>query len=161
LIVYFGTTSAYGSVPTFGFSRNVLPGQSISMFQQGTTTNNLVESLAPVINSPFALHYATVTPAAYVFPAPHRVWDSGVDLMAKYDASSNSFYIFASPRGSESETSIQATFSLAGNYSGAIPVKCACSPTTTTGTVNVSNHQFTDTFAHAYDVHVYGPIPNY
>lgn len=160
MIVYFGTTSNYGSVPTFGFSQNRLPNQSISMFGQASITNNLVQSLAPVINSPFALHYASVTPAAYVFPTRHRVWDSGVDVMAKYDASSNSFYIFASPRGSESQTNVQATFSLAGNYSGVVPVTCACSPTTTTGTVSVSNHRFTDTFAHSYDVHVYGPIPN-
>ena len=160
MIVYFGTTSNYGSVPTFGFSQNRLPNQSISMFGQASITNNLVQSLAPVINSPFALHYASVTPAAYVFPTPHRVWDSGVDLMAKYDASSNSFYIFASPRGSESQTNVQATFSLAGDYSGVVPVTCACSPTTTSGTVSVSNHRFTDTFAHSYDVHVYGPIPN-
>jgi hypothetical protein len=160
LIIYFGTTSNYGSEATFGFSQDVLSGQSISMYQQGKATNALVHQLAPVINSPFALNYASVSPTAYVFPTPYLVWSDGIDIMAKYDASSNSFYIFATPRGSESQTNINATFTVAGNYSGPIPVTCACSPAQSTGTVTVSNHTFSDTFAHAWDVHIYGPIPN-
>jgi hypothetical protein len=44
----------------------------------------------------------------------------------------NGNYIFASPRGSESQANIQTTFTLvAGNYSGSVPVTCACSPTQT------------------------------
>ena len=160
LIIYFGTTSNYGSEATFGFSQEVLPGQSISMYQQGKTTNTLVQKLAPVINSPFALDYASVTPTAYVFPTPYVAWSSGIDIMAKYDASSNSFYIFASPRGSESQTHINATFTIAGDYSGPIPVTCGCSPAQSTGTVTVTNRTFSDTFAHTSDVHIYGPIPN-
>jgi hypothetical protein len=170
LIIYFGTTSNYGSGPTFGFSREALPGQAISMYTQGKATNTLVHNLAPIINSPFALDYASVTPAGYTFPTPHRVWDNGIDVMTKYytggtysnssGSFSNGFYIFASPRAAESQTNIQATFKLAGDYSGLIPVTCACSPTETTGAVIVSNHEFTDTFAHAADVHIYGPIPN-
>jgi hypothetical protein len=160
MVIYFGTTSNYGSVPTFGFSQNVLPGQSISMYKQGKSTNTVVQQFAPIINSPFALNYASVTPAAYVFPTPHRVWSSGIDVMAKYDASSNSFYIFATPRGSESQTNINAKFTIGGNYSGSIPVTCACSPPQSGGSVTVSNHTFSDTFAHAWDTHIYGPIPN-
>jgi hypothetical protein len=158
LIIYFGTTSKYGSVSTFGFSKSVLSGQSVSMYNQAKSTNNLVHDLAPVINSPFALHYASVTPAAYTFPTQHIVWDAGIDAMTKYY--NGGFYIFASPRGSETLTNVPATFTLAGNYSGPVPVTCACSPGSTTGTVSVTNHQITDTFAHAWDVHIYGPIPN-
>ena len=73
---------------------------------------------------------------------------------------SNGFYIFASPRGSETLTNIPATFTLAGNYSGPVPVICACSPGETAASANVTNHQLTDRFAHASDVHIYGPIPD-
>jgi hypothetical protein len=160
MLIYFGTTSNYGSGPTFGFSQGILAGQSTSMFNQAKATDALVHSLAPVINSPFALGYASSNLPGYTFPTPHLVWDNGLDLMAKYDSAANAFYVFASPRGAESQSNIQATLTIAGNYSGTVPMTCACSPTQTTGSVTVSNHQFTDTFAHATDVHIYGPIPN-
>jgi hypothetical protein len=159
LIVYFGTTSNFGSESTFGFSQNVLPGQSISMYAQAKATDTLVNNLAPIINSPFALGYASVTPAAYVFPTPHLVWDSGIDLMAKYytggaysnssGSFSNGFYLFASPRGSESQKNINATFTTADGYSG---------PVTVVGenrTVQATHGVFTDVFATGSTIHIY------
>ena len=50
-ILYFGTTSNFGSVPTFGFSQSILPGQTISMYNQAKATNTLIKNLAPM-NTP-------------------------------------------------------------------------------------------------------------
>ena len=172
LLVYFGTTSNYGSGSTFGFSQNVLPGQSISMYAQGADTNKLVENLAPIINSPFALNYASVTPAGYTFPTEDLGWKStpGIDVSTKYYTGGsftnsngtfgNGFYIIASPRASESATNIAATFTIPGNYSGPVNVIDASTGAPTTSTLTVSNHKITDTFAHAYDTQIIGPIPN-
>jgi hypothetical protein len=61
----------------------------------------------------------------------------------------NGFYIFAVPRGSETQTNIQATFTTADGYTG---------PVTVIGenrTVQATNGAFTDTFAHTSTVHIY------
>jgi hypothetical protein len=117
------------------------------MYDQAKATDALVTSLAPVINSPFALGYAAVTPGAYVFPAPAQPLASGIDIMAKY--SGGGFWIFASPRGSETQANISATFTTADGYSG---------PVTVAGenrTVQATGGQFTDTFATGATVHIY------
>ena len=172
MVIYFGTTSNYGSEATFGFSQNVLPGQSISMYTQGQDTNTLVENLAPIINSPFALDYASVSPAGYTFPTEDLGWTNtpGIDVMTKYYTGGsftnpsgtfgNGFYIIASPRASESATNIAATFKIPGNYSGPVNVIDASTGAPSESTLTVSNHQITDTFAHAYDTQIIGPIPN-
>ena len=72
MILYFGTTGSYES--TFGFDPAVESGQTVSMETQAQDTNTLVENVAPIINAPFALNYASVTPAGYTFPAlPSRL----------------------------------------------------------------------------------------
>lgn len=172
MVIYFGTTSNYGSESTFGFSQSVLPGQSISMYTQGQDTNTLVENLAPIINSPFALNYASVSPAAYTFPTEDLGWSNtpGIDVMTKYYTGGsftnssgtfgNGFYIIASPRAAETATNVAATFKIPGNYSGPVNVIDTSTGAPTKSTLTVSNHQITDTFAHAYDTHIIGPIPN-
>jgi hypothetical protein len=158
-LMYFGTTSRYGDGSTFGFSQTVLPGQATSMYNQAIATDGMVKNLAPVINSPFALNYASVTPAGYTFPAPHLVWDNGIDVMTKYYTGgsysnstgnfANGLYIFSSVRGSETQKNITATFKTADGYTG---------PVTVVGenrTVQATNGIFSDTFASASTVHVY------
>jgi hypothetical protein len=158
-LMFFGTTSNFGSVPTFGFSQTVLPGQSVSMYAQAAATDALIKNTAPIINSPFALHYASVTPSGYVFPAKHAVWDNGVDIMSKYytggsysNASGtfgNGFYIFSSVRGSATQANVHATFTTADGYSG---------PVTVVGenrSLTATNGVFSDTFAKASDIHIY------
>lgn len=146
-VLYFGTTSDEGCGATFGFCTNVLPGQTISDYQQAVNTDAEVASLAPVLNSPFAVGYVKVTPAAYSFPTPDIALTSGIDVMAK--SYNGGFYVFATPRGSESQSNIQATFTTADGYTG---------PVTVVGenrTVQATNGVFTDTFAHGSTVHIY------
>lgn len=176
-ILYFSTTSNYGSESTFGFSQTPLAGQSISMFTQGQNTNGLVANLAPVIHAPFALGYATVSPTAYVFPVPLAcpalsIFDgwttTGIDIMAKYYTGgsytngagtfSNGFYIFATYRGDESATNISATFTTASGYSGivyAINADGGSSSYATSYTLSAAAGVFTDTFAKGSSVRIY------
>ena len=171
MLIYFGTTGSYES--TFGFDPTVESGEPISMENQAKDTDTLVESLAPIINSPFALHYASVSPAGYSFPTLDLGWSSNpeIDEMTKYYTSGsftnssgtfgNGFYIFASPRSSETATNISATFKIPGTYTGPVNVIDASEGAPTTGTLTVNaNHQITDTFANAYQTQIIGPIPN-
>ena len=74
----------------------------------------------------------------------------------------NGFYIFVSPRASETATNIAATFTIHGNYSGPVHVIDASNGAPTAGTLTVSaKHQITDTFANAYETQIIGPIPNH
>lgn len=158
-ILYFGTTSNYGDGNTFGFSQSVLPGQTISMYDQAKATDTLIKDLAPIINAPFALNYASVSPAGYTFPKAHLVWDNGIDIMTKYytgggfsnaaGSFGDGFYIFSSVRGSESQTNVKATFTVAGQYTGPVTV------VDENRTLQAANGVFSDTFAKATDVHIY------
>lgn len=166
-MLYFGTTSNFGSGSTFGFSESVLSGASVSMYDQAIATNTLVTNLAPLINSPFALNYALVTPAGYVYPASALNYGNGltngIDIMAKWYTGgtysnatgtfSNGFYIFTTVRGSESQSNINATFTLAGSPNKTIPVVGESRNVSTNG-----SGVFTDTFANAYTIHIYGPV---
>lgn len=86
------------------FYQTVQPGQTISIYNQVKATDALVEQLAPVLNSPFALNYVTVKDnAPQDAGLPNYSFGSGVDLtlgglevMAKdYNGQ---FYIFADTR---------------------------------------------------------------
>jgi hypothetical protein len=158
-ILYFGTTSNYGSVPTFGFPKTVLSGQQVSIYAQAKATNTLVTNLARILNSPFALNYASVSPKGYVFPVPHVVFENSIDIMAKYYTGGsfsnaagsfiNGFYVFATVRGSEKQSNVKATFTTADKYTG---------PVTVVGenrTVQATGGVFADTFATAATVHIY------
>jgi len=169
MLIWFGATE---NTSTFGFSPTPQTGFTVSDATQATHTNKLVESLARLINSPFADRYVSTSHGGYIFPTPDRTIGSGsqMDVMAKYYSGSGfsnssgrfgtGFYILATPRGPEAGANIPVTFRIRGNYSGTVPYICACSPSRSSGTVSVSNHQFTDTFAKASDVHIYGPFPN-
>ena len=160
MLIYFGTTSHYGTQSTFGFGQNILPGASISMFNQAIALHTLVKNLAPIINSPFALSYASVTPVGYVFPTfKNYSLTNGIDIMAKWYTGgtytnstgtfNNGFYIFTTVRGSELQTNIRATVTIAdANATTAMVVGEGRS-------IPISNRQFTDTFANAYTTHIY------
>src|SRR5262249_40676281 len=79
-IIYFNHCfggPANGSQDNFAnaYFRRVQSGQTISIYNQAKATNALVKQLAPVINSPSAVGYVTVNPAAGQF--------AGFDTMAK------------------------------------------------------------------------------
>jgi hypothetical protein len=163
-LLYFGTTSNYGSGSTFGFSQSILSGASISMFNQAIATHALVKNLAPILNSPFALGYASVIPVGYVFPTPHLSLINGIDIMSKYynggsysnatGTFGNGLYIFATVRGSEAQANISATFTIKNTGKTSVPVVGEDRNVTVTN----GGSQFTDTFANAYTVHIYGPF---
>ena len=150
-LLYFGTTSDFGSSSTFGFSTSTLPGQSVSMYSQAQATNGLVTQLAPVINSPTALGYFTVTPPPVVISAVAE--DSGIDATAKYytggGALADGFYIFATTRESGTAANIAATFTTMDRYTGAVTVVGE------SRTVQAANGVFSDTFALGSTVHIY------
>jgi hypothetical protein len=169
MLLYFYS----GSAPsTAGFPTTSVGGTT--MAAQGAATDGLVQNLAPIINSPFALNFATNNAGGYVFPTEHLVLDNGLDMSVHYYTGSpftNSagtfspgFYIIVAPRGSESQTMPQTyTFTLPTTDStptGTIQDVCACSPTQSTGSVNYnsSTHSFTDTFKKVSDVHIIGPF---
>jgi hypothetical protein len=162
-LMYFGTTSNFGSASTFGFGTSILPGASVSMATQATATNGMVANLARILNAPFAVSYATVTPSGYRFPTQNLSLANGIDIMSKWytdgpytnstGSFDNGFYIFTTVRGSEAQSNISATFTLAG-----APSKSGVPVVGEGRTVNIVNGQFTDTFANAYAVHIYGPI---
>jgi hypothetical protein len=163
-ILYFGTTSNFGAGSTFGFETGVLSGASISMYNQAIATHTLVKNLAPIINSPFVLNYASVSPVGYTFPTMNIAWNNGIEIMAKwYNGGSysnstgtfgNGFYIFTDVRGSESQSNISATFTIANTGKTSVPVVGEGRSVTVTN----GGTQFTDTFANAYTVHIYGPF---
>jgi len=113
------------------------PGQTISIYDQMKATNALVKQMAPVINSPFALNYVTVTPAATML--------DGIDVMAKF--SNGQFYIFAMPRTSAVATNISATFTVKSGNSVTVINE--------NRTIPISNGVFTDMFATGNTVHIY------
>jgi hypothetical protein len=150
-IICFSTTSNFSDGSTFGFQTSVQAGQSISMYNQAIATHTRITSLAPVINSPFAQGYFTVTPPPVILNGATP--DSGIDAMAKYYTSggslANGYYIFATTRASETATNIAATFTTADLYTG---------PVTVVGesrTVTAVRGVFSDTFATGATVHVY------
>jgi hypothetical protein len=165
-LLYFGATpqdSACGFPATGGFPPAIQTGQSVAMTTQATNSNGEVLNLAPIINSPFAIGYASVTPVGYVFPTQNLSLTNGIDIMAKWytggpysnstGSFGNGFYIFTTVRGSETQSNINATFTLAGS-----PTKSNIPVVGEGRTVNIASGQFTDTFANAYAVHIYGPI---
>lgn len=173
-ILYFSTTSNFGSGNTFGFSQTPLSGQSISMYTQGKNTNTLVTRLARIINSPFALNYVTVSPAAYNFPvavnnATTSGWSvNGIDVMAKYytggafsgpaGSFTNGFYIFATVRNTQATANVPATFTLADGYTGTIHAINADGGSGSYGTrysLNAANGVFSDTFTAGSSVRIY------
>jgi hypothetical protein len=121
------------------FYRTVQPGQATSIYAQTKATNGLVKQLAPVINSPFAIGFATVSPAATTF--------GGFDIMSKWYKSQ--FYIFAMPRYSSSTANQTATFTLNGITSGIATV------VNENRTIPITSGRFSDSFANGNTIHIY------
>jgi hypothetical protein len=109
------------------------------MYDQIKATNALIKQLAPVINSPTAVNYATVNPEPTAF--------GGIDMVAKY--ADGQIYIITTTKESEGKTNISATFTLADNNAASATV------VNENRTIPISNGVFTDTFANAWTVHVY------
>ena len=124
-------------------------GQTESIYSQTKKTNAAVAALAPVLNSPFALGYATVNPAGWKF-GDGRSYASmfgGFDVMAKY--SSGHFYIFAMPRYSATTTNQTATFTI--KNTGATTAIVIGE----NRSIPITNGVFSDTFANGNTVHIY------
>jgi hypothetical protein len=147
-------------------------GESISIYAQAKADQQLIHGLARIINSPFAVGYATVTPLGYVFPTPGggftaegyalpTLVDNGIDIAVhhysgggfanSYGTFPDGFYIFAGTRASATATNIQATFTIANTGATQVTVinEGRTIPITNGGT------RFVDTFANAHTVHIY------
>ena len=155
-IDYF--TAAYGH--NGGFDPTVQGGQTISVYDQAKATNTLINDLAPILNSPFALGYAKATPHGYSFPVYEKDWlNGGIETMVKWyqggkysngsGTFTNGFYIFATTRSSESATNMSAVFTLSD------PSVTSVNVVGENRSIKVAGGQFADTFANAWSVHVY------
>jgi len=169
LICYFdhsfsgpGTADNNLSDNPSNFYKTTQNGSSVTVYNQVKATDALINQLAPVINSPFALGFASVSPNGYTYPTPTGGFDAtfgyaqqniqnGIELCTHYynrGASADyKFYLFATTRNAKTDTSISATFTVA---SGSVATVINESRT-----INIVAGQFTDVFAHAYDVHIY------
>ena len=130
-----------------GYS-SVRSGQTVSMYNQMKTTQTGIKSLASVISSPFAIGYASVSPARYNYPGsgpyPTAI-ASGIDMMSKWDGSN--FYIFATTSYAQTATNISATFTVAKGTTATVLNESR--------SISIIGGQFTDTFATAATVHIY------
>jgi hypothetical protein len=166
-IIYFDKATA--PCNTFDYATSscgttIQSGNSVSIHTQLVTTDGMIQTFAPEINSPTALSYASVSPAPTTY--------GGIETRSVFDTNtsdcsgaSSCFYVFADTRDAEvangGPTNISATFTLAGHYSGTIPALSQCG-TGSSSSYNVTDtsNQFTDTFANADCTIIYGPIPN-
>jgi hypothetical protein len=175
MLIWFGATQ---NTSTFGFSPTPQTGFTVSDATQGTDTNTLVENLAPIINAPFAIGYASGSNGGYTFPTPdgdigsdRGVLGTGnqLDLMTKYYTGGlfanssgtfgNGYYIFVTGRGTETTTNVPVTLTLpssVANQSVNVIDSSTGAPSRTT--VSVSSHQISFTLAHDYDTYIIGPI---
>lgn len=121
---------------------------SAAVHAQAKTTMARIDTLTPVINSPFALNYVNVTPRGYIFPKYESNWlNGGIEACVHWY--SNQFYIFATTRESQTKTNISATFTLADtNVQIAVVVG-------ENRSIAISNGVFTDVFAKGSTVHIY------
>jgi hypothetical protein len=170
LITYFTNVStAHGQ----GFPTNIASGQTISMFNQGLATNQLIDNLASILNSPFAKGYMTaVSPHGYIFPVYEQNWlNGGIECCVhwyqggSYTPSSgplsgitltNGFYIFAGTRNSKTVTNTSATFTINHGHQPT-NITVLGEGRTITSFVNLGGGSFSfqDTFANAWTVHIY------
>jgi hypothetical protein len=176
MIIYFHHTMSPGIPGSEGPNdflarslRAPINGDSISIWEAIRQVNAEIKALATVINSSFALGFATVSPAGWKFgenlesrtadglviPATLSSKFSGFDVMTKYhdkgtDAD-NKFYIFAMPRYSETLTNQTATFTIKDTGATVVTVL------NEGRTIAITNGgtQFVDTFATATTVHIY------
>jgi hypothetical protein len=153
IIITFADTDQSG-----GFQHSIQGGQTISTYDQGKLTHTLLNNLARILNSPFALGYATVTPHGYLFPTfePSPAnggielcchWYQGGSFTNSSGTFPNGFYIFATTRNSETVTNTSATFTVKSGTTAVVVGESRSIP--------ISAGSFTDTFANAWTVHIY------
>jgi hypothetical protein len=182
---YFGTTTSGidpdpGSQGTFGFSNVVLAGSVIpqfnptsltaTMINQVTITDTMVTALAPVLNSPFALSYASVSPVGYVFPTyighGSTALVNGIDLSTHwYNGGSysnsigtfnNGFYILSTLRGSETQSTVSGTITTHDPNCNGKTVTVVNESRTLTESGSAGMCTFVDTFGYPNNlVHIY------
>jgi hypothetical protein len=142
------------------FFQTIQSGQSVSMYTQATATGTLIKNTAPVINAPFALSYASVSPAGYAFPTATLSLSGGFEVMSKYYTGGsftnssgtfpNGFYVFADGRYGEAATFPKtATFTLADTSATSATVVGE------SRSVSITSGVFTDSFATPQTVHIY------
>ena len=151
-VIYFNDTFAYQG-PGYSFwnmesayYQAVQPGQTVSMYAQVKATDALIKQLAPVLNSPTAIGYATVNNPGYENGATQSLF-SGIEVTAKDD--NGQFYLLTDTRDSETQTNISATFTLADKNATSVTVVGE------NRTIAVTNGVFTDTYATGATVHIY------
>ncbi|HEX7665876.1 MAG TPA: hypothetical protein VF407_15220, partial [Polyangiaceae bacterium] len=152
----------YKTASNFPNTGNYANPSNVSMHAQVKATDALVAQLAPVIASPFALGYLTVTPKPVTCAVPcasdgASVFSTtGIDTATKWytggGALTNGAYVFASPRASEKATNIDATFTVAdASATKAVLVGESAREIT----IDPATHTFKDTFATGLTVHIY------
>ena len=109
------------------------------MYDQVKATDALVEQMAPVLNSPIASGYVTVSPSPTTF--------NGIETAVHYY--NNTFYIFSDTRDSETQHNIPAKFTLNDPNATSVTV------VNENRTIPVVNGSFSDSFANASTVHIY------
>jgi hypothetical protein len=128
-----------GSNPNAGsnmYNCEITPGETLANLVQAVTAVNAeINSLSPVLLSPFANGYVTAA--------------GTVSVMAKYYNST--FYVFAGSGqpGTLPPANQSVTFTLAGSPTGTVTV------VNESRTIALVNGKFTDTFANANTVHIY------
>lgn len=154
------------------FATGTTNPNGISIGAQISQTDALILGLAPIINSPQAINYVTVSPpSGEIQTLPLSVNGNnaftGIDVRAmfyqggsftnKYNATygggpttlQDGFYFIASPRVSENTTNISATFTINdANATGVTVVGEGRS-------IPIVGGKFTDTFASGLTVHIY------
>ena len=133
-----------------------------------TSTKNcigLIQNLAAVLNSPFALSYVSATPHGYAFPVYEADWlNGGIETMAKWYqggsytpasgplsgiAIGDGFYIFACTRYGEANAAVTATFTVNDPNAARVNVLGE------NRSITISGGRFSDNFANAAAVHIY------
>lgn len=133
------------------------------IYQAVSSTNALVTAQAPILNSPFAVNYVTVSLSdgnthSYVFPNinfdPTTGWfGGGLEVAAKWY--NNKFYVLVTTRYGESAyTTKTGTFTVAGGGNQATVIYSSDSASPSPISINGSN-QFSDTFPHPWSVRIY------
>jgi hypothetical protein len=105
--------------------------QSITMYAQMKATCQAILLFAPIINSPYAISYASISPAGWIFGQSAMPINgtstassilSGFDICAKWyqggntNALVNGFYVMVLPRYSQITTNQTATITLADTH---------------------------------------------
>jgi hypothetical protein len=156
---WFNFDSVIGSAsPLYNVGNSAAYSAQIA---QATSTNGLVTSMAPVINSPIALGFASVSPAAFMTNQRSTSFATGgIEILVKWytgPARANygpanisynpGFFIIATTRESRNAINISATFTVARGTLATVINEGR--------TIPIVGGQFTDTFALGSTVHIY------